>query len=45
MNVIGKDAGNCIHCYEYRGLKMCSLNDLVCDTKDECHCLHYEKRR
>ena len=44
LEVMGEAAGDCIHCYVYRGLRLCSLNDMVCDEDDVKHCIHFEKR-
>lgn len=44
MDVTGKAIGDCIHCYEYRGMRLCSLNDMICDEDDECHCVNFTAR-
>ena len=44
LEIMGEATGDCIHCYMYRGLRLCSLNDLVCDENDMDHCIHFERR-
>ncbi len=37
----GEDTGDCIHCYMYRGLRLCSLTDMVCVGNDMDHCINF----
>ena len=44
MNVIGKDAGKCIHCYEHEGKRLCSVHGGECNEKYEDYCIDFIPR-
>lgn len=44
MELFGKPTGNCIHCYEHQGQRLCSINDWLCDEDSEHHCVNFTAR-
>jgi len=39
-----RNAESCVHSYEFRSLRLCRLNDMICDEDDVENCVNYKRR-
>jgi hypothetical protein len=43
--ICGEDVGTCIHCYEYKNRRLCSIALSTCEEGDEDECLYFIRRK